>query len=157
MKVEKIDIVWAVISFVTVGITFHFGVLLYGLLGIYAAMSLLFLYHIRKINKRIEASEAAYAKITEYHIEKTTVEYFYPVAEYETAEGELVSAVYSYPDKEKKYEIGAEELIRYTPDEPLFFYFANRENELTEIYRKSIFLGGIAAAVIAVITIILNI
>ncbi len=156
MKVEKADYVWAVLSFIAVGVTYHFGYLLYGLLGIYAAMVMLFLYHIRKINKRIENTEAAYGKITEYHTEKTVGEYYYPVVEYETAEGELISSVYAYPDKKKRYEIGDEELIRYTPDDSMFFYFANREKELTEIYYRSIIVGGIAAAVVIIAIIALS-
>ena len=112
MKVEKADYIWAVVSFIAVGVTYHFGYLLYGLLGIYAAMVLLFLYHIKKIKKRIENTEAAYGKITDYRTEKTTKEYYYPVVEYETAENELISAAYTYPDKEKRYEIGYEELVR---------------------------------------------
>lgn len=156
MKVEKADYIWAVVSFIAVGVTYHFGYLLYGLLGIYAAMVLLFLYHIKKIKKRIENTEAAYGKITDYRTEKTTKEYYYPVVEYETAENELISAAYTYPDKEKRYEIGNEELVRYTPDDPMFFYFANRENELTEVYYRSIFIGGIAAAVIVIAIIALS-
>lgn len=156
MKVEKADYIWAIVSFIAVGVTYHFGYLLYGLLGIYAAMVLLFLYHIKKIKKRIENTEAAYGKITDYHTEKTTKEYYYPVVEYETAENELISAAYTYPDKKKRYEIGDEELVRYTPDDPMFFYFANRENELTEIYYRSIFLGGIAAAVVVIAIIALS-
>ena len=112
--------------------------------------------HIKKIKKRIENTEAAYGKITDYRTEKTTKEYYYPVVEYETAENELISAAYTYPDKEKRYEIGDEELVRYTPDDPMFFYFANRENELTEVYYRSIFIGGIAAAVIVIAIIALS-
>ena len=157
MKVEKADYIWAILSFIAVGVTFHFGYLLYGLLGIYAAMVLLFVYHIYRIKNRIANTEAAYGKITGYRTEKTSREYYYPIVEYETAEDELISAVYTYPDKEKRYEIGDEELIRYDTNDSLFFYFANRERELTEIYYRSIFFGGIAAAVLVVIIIALSI
>ncbi|MBR5512625.1 MAG: hypothetical protein IKV85_01405 [Ruminococcus sp.] len=156
MKVEKADYAWAVLSFIAVGVTYHFGYLLYGLLGIYAAMVILFMYHIRKINKRIENTEAAYGEITGYYTEKTVKEYYYPVVEYETAENELISAVYAYPDNKKRYEIGDKELIRYTPDDSMFFYFESRENELTEIYYRSIIAGGVAAAVVAIIIIVYN-
>lgn len=157
MKVEKADFVWAVFVLITVGVTFHFGILLYGLLGIYASMVLLFGYHIRSIKKRIENSEAAYGKILSYRTENSLINYYYPEVEFETEDGELISAMYRYPDREKKYEIGDEELIHYSPDDPMFFYFADREKELTEIYYRSIIIGGIIAAVVAVAIIILSI
>ena len=121
-----------------------------------AAMAILFLWHIKRIEKRISDTEAAYGKITDYRTEKTTKEYYYPVVEYETAENELISAAYTYPDKEKRYEIGDEELIHYTPDDPMFFYFADREKELTDVYYKCIIIGGFLAAIdiIAIIIIL---
>jgi hypothetical protein len=156
MKVEKADYIWAILSFIAVGVTFHFGYLLYGLLGIYAAMAILFIWHIKRIEKRISDTEAAYGKITDYRTEKSGREYYYPVVEFETEEGELISSVYTYPDKEKRYEIGDEELIHYTPDDPMFFYFANREKELTDAYYKCIIIGGFLAAIdiIAIIIIL---
>jgi hypothetical protein len=38
----------------------------------------------------------------------------------------------------------------------MFFYFESRENELTEIYYRSIIAGGVAAAVVAIIIIVYN-
>lgn len=157
MKVEKADFVWAVLALITVGVTFHFGVLLYGLLGIYASMVLLFGHHIRSVRKRIENSEAAYGKILSYRTENTLITYYYPEVEFETEDGELISAMYGYPDTKKRYKTGDEELIHYSPDDPMFFYFADREKELTEIYYRSIIIGGIIAAVVAIAIIILSI
>jgi hypothetical protein len=110
----------------------------------------------KRIEKRISDTEATYGKITEYRTEKSGREYYHPVVEFETEEGELISSVYAYPDKEKRYEIGDEELIRYTPDDPMFFYFANREKELTDAYYKCIIIGGFLAAIdiIAIIIIL---
>ena len=151
MKVEKADYIWAVISFITVGVSFHFGYLLYGLLTIYGFMVLLFLYHVFTVKKHISGTEAAFGKITEYHIKKESRTYYYPVVEFETADGRMISSVYPYPDKEQKYKIGDEELIRYDPDDPIFFYFANRENELTDNYYRYIFFGGVAALFVLIV------
>ncbi|MBO5163734.1 MAG: DUF3592 domain-containing protein [Ruminococcus sp.] len=151
MKVEKADYVWAVLSFITVGVSFHFGYLLYGLLAIYGFMVLLFLYHVFKVKKQISGTEAAFGKITEYRTKKGSRTYYYPVVEFETADGRSVSSVYTYPDKEQKYEIGDEELIRYDPDDPIFFYFANRENELTDNYYRYILFGGIPALIVLIL------
>lgn len=153
MKVEFADFIWAVLSFIIVGVSFHFGYLLYGLLVIYGMMVMLFLYHVFKVKKRLADTAAVYGTVTEYHIKKETRTYYYPVVEYETEDGRLISSVYTYPDKEQKYEIGAEELICYDPDDPIFFYFANREKELTENYYRYIFFGGIPALIVLLLII----
>lgn len=145
MNVEKIDYIWAVVSFITVGVTYHYGYLLYGLLGIYALMVAVFLYHIFKVKKRIRNTVAVYGRITDYHTEKGTRTHYYPIVRYETEDGTEISSAYTIADKEKKYDIGDEEMICYDPYDELFFYFANRESELTTNYYRYIIFGGIAA------------
>lgn len=156
MKIEKADYVWAVLSFITVGITFHYGVLLYGLLGIYAAMVILFFYHIMSIRSRFADTEAAYGTVTGYRTEKTMTEYYYPIVEFETAENELISAVYDYPDKKKRYNIGEDVLINYAVNDPLSFFFAEREKELTNIYYRCIIFGGAAAVIVLILAVALG-
>lgn len=150
MNVEKIDYVWAVVSFITVGVTYHFGYLLYGLLGIYALMVAVFLYHIFKVRKRISNTVAVYGRIVDYHTEKGTRKHYYPIVRYETEAGMEISSAYTIADKEKKYEIGDEEMICYDPDDELFFYFANRESELTENYFRYIIFGGFPALLVLI-------
>lgn len=145
MKVEKIDYLWAILSFITVGVSFHYGVLLGGLLIIYGMMCLTFLYHIYTTNKRLSNTEAAYGKITEIRTDKSLKTYYCPVVEYETANGRKISSVYAYPDKKNRYNVGDEELICYDLDDPVFFYFANRADELTNAYYKYILYGSIPA------------
>lgn len=151
MKVEKIDYIWAVLSFVIVGISFHMGYLLYGLLIIYALMTALFLYHIFTVKKRLAGTSAVYGTITEYREKKERCTYYYPVVEYETEDGRNISSMYLYPDKEMKYEIGDEEMICYDPDDPIFFYFANRENELTENYYRYIVFSSVFAVIVVIL------
>lgn len=145
MNVEKIDYIWAVISFITVGVTYHYGYLLYGLLGIYVFMAAVFLYHIYKIKKHMKNTVAVYGTITDYHTKKSGKTYYYPVVDYETEEGRQISSVYTIADSEQKYNIGDEELICYDPDNPIFFYFINRKDEFTDIYYRYIIFGGVLA------------
>lgn len=150
MNVEKIDYIWAFVSFITVGVTYHYGYLLYGLLGIYAFMVAVFLYHIFKVRKRIRNTVAVYGRIVDYHTEKGTRTHYYPIVRYETEDGTEISSAYTIADKEKKYEIGDEEMICYDPDDELFFYFANRESELTENYFRYIIFGGFPALLVLI-------
>lgn len=145
MNVEKIDYIWAVVSFITVGVTYHFGYLLYGLLGIYVLMVAVFAYHIIKVKRRIKNTVAVYGRIVDYHTEKGTRKHYYPIVRYETEDGTEISSAYSISDTEQKYDIGDEEMICYDPDDEMFFYFSNRESELTTNYYRYIIFGGIAA------------
>ncbi len=150
MNVEKIDYIWAVLSFITVGVTYHFGCLLYGILGIYFLMVLLFLYHIFEIKKRLKNTVAVYGRITGYHTARGSGIHYYPVVNYETEDGREINSVYTIADSEQKYDIGDEEMICYDPDDPLFFYFANREAELTANYYRYMIFGGIPALFILI-------
>ncbi len=156
MKVEKIDIVWALLSFITVGVSYHFGYLLYGLLGIYGLMVILFLYHAYTVKSRLKNTVAAYGKITGYHTKKDPKTYYYPIVDFETEDGRSVSSVYAIADKNQRYEIGDEELICYDPDDPIFFFFANREEELTANYYRYIIFGAVPALVVLVFIFVLR-
>lgn len=145
MNVEKIDYIWAVVSFITVGVTYHFGYLLYGLIGIYVLMVAVFVYHIIRIRKRVRNAVAVYGRIVDYHTEKGTRRHYYPIVRYETEDGTEISSAYTIADSEQRYDIGDEEMICYDPDDELFFYFADRESELTENYFRYIIFGGVLA------------
>lgn len=153
MKVEKIDLLWAVVSMFIVGISYRRDELLKGLLLIYAIMLVIFMYHIWKVRKRISGSIAVYGTIVEYHTSRAGKKGYYPVVKYVTETGREVISVYTVEDGQKRYKIGDEELICYTPDDPMFFYFPNRDYELTRDYFRFIVFGGVIAAVLAVILI----
>lgn len=146
MKVEKIDILWAVVSMFIVGFSYRRGELLKGLILIYAIMLVIFIYHILKVRRRIAGSVAVYGTIVEYHTSRARKKGYYPVVKYITETGREVTSVYTVEDRQKRYEIGDEELICYTPDNPMFFYFANRDYELSRDYFRFIVFGGVIAA-----------
>ncbi len=70
---------------------------------------------------------------------------------YETETGREITSVYTVGERKQRYEIGDEEMICYDPDNPMFFYFANREDELTRDYFRFIIFGGIIAALLFII------
>lgn len=144
MKVQFIDIVGAVISVLAVGFSYKFGLLIYGIIAACCIMSAIFMLHILWINKSLKNSVAVYGKITGYH-ETDKGTHFYPIVKYTTEEGREINSVYTVQDNKKRYEHGSEELICYDPDDPVFFYFANREDDLVKDYRRFIFAGAVAA------------
>lgn len=150
MKVEKIDIVWAAVSMVIVGVSFRKGRLIDGLLLIYGLMVLLFALHIYIIRRRLKNSVAVFGTITDYHVSRTK-KGFYPIVKYETENGREITSVYTVEDRQKRFETGDEEMICYDPDDPMFFYFSGREYELTKDYYRFIFIGGVIAAVLFII------
>ena len=125
MKVNTEDYVWAVASFILLGVSYHFGYLLYGILAVYVLMVVLFMEHIFKVKKRLSRSVA--------------------ILNYDTEDGRTVSSVYTVADRKQRYAEGSQELICYDPDDPIFFYFADRENEMTRDYYRYIFFGSIPA------------
>ena len=146
MKVEKIDLVWAVVSMFIVGISFRKQMLIQGLLLIYALMVVLFIYHIFMIKKRLSGSIAVYGTVMEYH--KSNVpkkKGYYPVVKYETETGREITSVYTVEDRQMRYEIGDEPMICYDPDNPMFFYFSDREDDLVKDYYRFIVFGGVIA------------
>lgn len=148
MKIGLADCIWAALSMLTVGITFHYNCLLYGLLGIYVMMVALFLWHISSVRKRQSRSVAVFATISDYHIATEVVKHYYPIVKYETEDGRPVSSVYSVADNVQRYEIGSQEMICYDPDDPIFFYFANKENDLVKDYYKFIIFGSVPALLV---------
>lgn len=151
MKVEKIDYLWSVISMIVVGVSFAKGHLIYGLLIIYGLMLILFYYHILKIRSYMAESVAVFGEITDYHEDRRSKRVF-PIVRYTTAGGREITSAYTVSSKERRYEIGDEELICYSPDDPMFFYFSGKESELYKDYYRFIIVGGIVAAVLFVIS-----
>ncbi len=149
MKVKTIDLIWAVISMFIVGYSYLHGILLFGLVAIYAMMLVIFLCHIVSMKKSIRKNITVYGKVTDYY-EKNKGRYVYPIVKYTTEEGREVTATYSIQSKEKKYEIGSEELICYDPRDPMFFYFAGQEDELTRDYTRFLYIGGVIAVILLI-------
>ncbi len=153
MKVEKIDYIWSALSMIVLGVSFHKGHLIYGLLIIYGLMVVLFYYHIFTIRRYISDSVAVFGEITDYHEDSKTKNVF-PIVKYTTAGGREITSAYTVASRERKYEIGEEELICYSPDDPMFFYFSGKESELTQDYYRFIIVGGIIAAVLFLVSLI---
>ena len=152
MKVEKIDYLWSVISMIVVGVSFAKGHLIYGLLIIYGLMLILFYYHILKIRSYMAESVAVFGEITDYHEDRRSKRVF-PIVRYTTAGGREITSAYTVSSKERRYEIGDEALRRYSPCDPILcFYFSGKESELYKDYYRFIIVGGIAAAVLFVIS-----
>ena len=151
MKVGTADYIWAIISFIIVGVTFHFGYLLYGLLAIYLLMVGLFIWHIAVVRKRLSRSVAVFGTVSDYHIASEVRKHYYPIVQYETEDGRPVSSVYTVADTEQRYEVGSQEMICYDPDDPIFFYFANRENDMVKDYYRFIIFGSVPALFVLLI------
>ena len=141
MKVEKIDYIWSAVSMVIVGYTYWNHRLPDGILLIYAMMVVLFAYHIWRIKKRLSESVAVYGKVTDYHTSQK-VRGSFPIVTYTTEGGREITSVSSVEERKRHYEIGDEVMVCYDPDEPMFFYFAGRENELTNDYFRFILFGA---------------
>ncbi len=154
MKVNTDDYVWAVCSFILIGVSFHFGYLLYGILAVYILMVILFAGHIFKVKKRLSRSVAVYGTVTGYHESKGTGKYFYPILNYDTEDGRTVSSVYTIADKKQRYDTGSQELICYDPDDPIFFYFADRESDMTRDYYRYILFGSIPAVFVLIMILV---
>ena len=71
--------------------------------------------------------------------------------QYETEDGRPVSSVYTVADTEQRYEVGSQEMICYDPDDPIFFYFANRENDMVKDYYRFIIFGSVPALFVLLI------
>lgn len=133
-----------------VGYSYYHHKLIYGIIVIYAIMAVLFFLHIARIRRRMADSVAVYAVIKDYHsADKNT--HFYPIVTYTTEDGRDVTTTYTVQDRKKRYEIGSEEMICYDPEDPMFFYFANRDGDLTKDYYRFIVIGAVISAVLFVI------
>lgn len=126
---------------VIVGVSYWHGRLPDGILLIYVMMAVLFAYHIWRIRKRLSGSVAVYGKVTDYHSTQK-VRGSFPVVCYTTEGGREITSVYSVEERKRHYEIGEEVMVCYDPDEPMFFYFAGREAELTNDYFRFILFGA---------------
>lgn len=151
MKVEKIDLVWAVVSMFIVGISYTKGKLLHGFLLIYALMAVLFIWHIVTVKRRLAGSIAVYCTVVDYHKSNVPGKKGYcPIVKYETETGREITSVYTVEERQMRYEIGEEPMICYDPDNPMFFYFSDREDDLVKDYYRFIVFGGVIAAMLAV-------
>lgn len=148
MKVNIADYIWAFLSLIIIGVTFHYGNLMLGLFIVYVLMVTLFGFHIYQVRKRMSESVAVFGTVTGYH----TVDggrLCYPIVSFTTEDGREVTSVYSsYGEKQQRYEVGSEEMICYDPHDPMFFYFSNREEELTRSYYRYIIFGAAVTAVL---------
>lgn len=150
MKVSKTDTMLAFLSMVLLGASFHFGMLLYGFIGVYLIMGTLFFVHILQIRSRIDRSIPTYGIVVGFDTQSRGRQVF-PLVEYTTELGEEIKAASQLADKNERYLAGAEEMICYDPRDPQFFYFSGQEQELTKGYFLFILFGGIAAAALFVI------
>ena len=150
MKVNTIDYIWSVLSVITVCVSYYFGKLGIGVLIVYAFMAVIFAAHIFKVKKQMEISVAVCGTVMGYRTADGG-RIIYPIINYETEEGRDISSVYTIADKEERYELGEEVTICYSPDDPMFFYFIDRQDELTGDYYRYILYGGIIAGVLFMI------
>jgi hypothetical protein len=150
MNVKKIDLIWAAVSMFIVGFSFYHGWLLFGFVLIYVLMAAIFTGHIMKIKKSIRNTVTVYGTVKDY-FEKDKGRHVYPILTYTTEEGRDVTSTYTVQDNKKRYDIGSEELICYDPQDPMFFYFAGREEELTRDYVRFLFIGGALAAIVLIL------
>ncbi len=148
MKIEFADYVWAVLSVIIVGASYMNGRLILGVITVYVLMAVLFFVHIMRLRKKMDGSVTVYGTITDYHEEHERYKLYYPVVNYVTEEGREISTVYMLGSRKMNYSIGSEERICYSPDDPMFFYFAEKEDELANKYYKYILITGIITAVI---------
>lgn len=146
MKVEKIDYAWAVVSMFIVGISYRNRRLIEGLLLIYALMVVVFIFHILRIRKKMSGCLDSFGTITGYHTAKGRKKCCFPIVKYDTQTGREITSVYSVADSGMRYETGDVEIICYDPDDPTFFYFNSRKEELTRDYFRFIIFGGVIAA-----------
>lgn len=144
MKVTKTDMMLAALSMALLGVSFHFGMLLYGGIAVYLIMGGAFFAHIMSIRNRIERSLPTYGTVTGFATESRGKQVF-PVVEFTTEVGEEITATSPLADTEERYLAGAEEMLCYDPRDPQFFYFAGQEDKLTRGYFRFLVFGGVIA------------
>ena len=126
------------------------GWFLYGLILIYVIMAVLFFLHIARIRARLARGVSAFATVKEYY-ERDKGQHVYPIVTYTTEEGRDITSTYTVQDNKKRYEVGSEVMICYDPEEPMFFYFPERDADMTKDYSRFIIIGGVAALILLVI------
>lgn len=65
-----------------------------------------------------------------------------------------ITSIYTIVSGKQQFETGTELMICYDPENPMYFYFMGRENELTETYYRFIMTGGIISVILLLISII---
>lgn len=150
MKVDITDIIWAAVSMGIICYSYLHGWLLYGLILIYVIMALLFFFHVAVIRGRLSRSVAVYGKVTDYY-ERDKGQHVYPIVAYTTEDDRDITSTYTVQDRKRRYELHSEVMICYDPDDPMFFYFPDRESDLTKQYMRSIYIGGVIAVILLII------
>ena len=150
MKVDITDIIWAIVSLVIVYYSYRHGWLIYGFILIYVLMAVLFFLHIMRIRSINSKSCTVYGTVTDYY-ERDKGVHVFPIVSYTTEDGRDITSTYSVQDNKKRYELDSEVVICYDPDDPMFFYFPDREGDLTETYTNSIIIGGVIALILLII------
>lgn len=123
------------------------GWLLYGIIVIYLIMAVLFFLHIAKIRARLARGVSAFATVTDYY-ESRQDKGVYPIVSYTTEDGRDITSTYTVRDKKRRYDTGSEVMICYDPEDPMFFYFPEREGDMTRDYTMFIIIGGIIACIL---------
>lgn len=154
MKTETIDYIWAAVSFVSVGVSFHFGYLLYDLILVFLSLAALMFWHILAIRKKLDKTVAVYGEITGYQTKKGAGVHYYPIVRYTTEDGSETEAVYSIAESSEQYRIGDEEMICYDPDDPKFFCFASSQSDFTANYARLAVFAVIGAVAVFGITLL---
>ena len=150
MKVDITDILWAITSMFIIGWSYSHGWLIYGIVLIYALMAVLFFLHIMRKRNPLSRGISAFATVKDYHIVDKG-QHFYPIVTYTTEEGREVTSTYTVQDSKQRYEIGEEVMVCYDPDDPVFFYFPEREGDMTKEYTVFIVAGGIISIILLIV------
>lgn len=154
MKTETIDYIWAVLSFITVGVSFHMGYLLYGLVLIFFSMAGVMFWHIMSVRTRLRKTVAVYGTITGYQTKKGAGVHHYPLVRYTTEEGREINSIYTIAESSMRYETGDEEMICYDPEDPMFFCFAAHQDDFVVNYYRLMIFALICAVVAFGITLL---
>ena len=149
MKVDITDLIWAAVSMFIVGYSYLHGWLIYGVILIYVLMTMLFFMHIARIRAVFSRSVAVYGKIKGYH-EEDKGYHVYPIVTYTTEDGRDITSTYTVRSRKKLYEHGDEYMICYDSENPMFFYFPDRENDFIIQYKLSIYIGGVIAVILLI-------
>lgn len=150
MKVDITDIIWAVVSMFIICYSYSHGWLIYGLILIYVIMTLLFFMHIASIRARLSRSKAVYGKVIDYH-ERDKGAHVYPIVTYTTEEDRDITSTYTVEDNKMRYELHSDVMICYDPEDPMFFYFPDRESDFFRTYTRSIAIGGVISVILLII------
>ena len=150
MKVDITDIIWAVVSMFIVCYSYSHGWLIYGLILIYVIMTLLFFMHIASIRARLSRSKAVYGNPPPPPPPPKGA-HVYPIVTYTTEEDRDITSTYTVEDNKMRYELHSDVMICYDPEDPMFFYFPDRESDFFRTYTRSIAIGGVISVILLII------